>query len=427
MELMNLLATSQNYIDVAVDGIGTIPLPWLGNIIKWLFDLFSGMPGAIALGAILFTLALKTIVLPLDIYSRVKMKKQSLIMKSMRPQMEKLQQQYANDKNMYSQKVMELQRANGMNPLSACLPTIVSLIIFMIVFSAFSQYSAYANLTQYNEMTKSYSAAVQEYVLKDSSTEDKYFLIAYGDDDNPVAYIEGAAQSNIKGYKVDFDKFARYYAANNENSAPFEEGAKEAVKNEKVISFVRLRAREAAAEYYTEHRKEQSFLWIGNVWYPDSMFNKEVPTFDKFRSQITRAAGNIAANYEESYNEVTANLTKQKDAFNGYFVLIILSIGFMFLQQFVSMRSQKDANELSSVDGSAARTNKMMMIIMPIIFGIFSFMYSAAFSIYMIINTVYSLLSTIIINKIVSVRFERNEEKQQLDKASNRAGRKRLK
>ena len=75
------------------------------------------------------------------------------------------------------------------------------------------------------------------------------------------------------------------------------------------------------------------------------------------------------------------------------------------------MRSQKAANELSSVDGSAARTNKWMMIIMPIMFGLFSFMYSAAFSIYMIVNTLYGLISTLIINKVVTVRFANKEFK----------------
>ena len=99
----------------------------------------------------------------------------------------------------------------------------------------------------------------------------------------------------------------------------------------------------------------------------------------------------------------------------------------MFLQQFVMMRSQKAANEFSSVDGQGAQTNKMMMIIMPIMFGFFSFFYSAAFSIYMIINTAYSLISTLIINKIVSVRFDKNAEKQARNKLQGRAGRKRLK
>ena len=106
------------------------------------------------------------------------------------------------------------------------------------------------------------------------------------------------------------------------------------------------------------------------------MLNKEVPDYAKFTSATTRAGVTVS---ENDYNSVTFNLSEQKNNYNGYFVLIVLSIGLMFLQQFIMMRSQKAANELSSVDGSAARTNKWMMIIMPIMFGLFSFMYSAAF------------------------------------------------
>ena len=137
-------------------GVGTIPsddLNWIGKAISWIFELFQGY-GSVALGVLVFTLLLKTLVLPLDIYSRVKTKKQSLLMENMRPQMEKLQKQYANDRNMYSQKVMELQKANGYNPLGACLPMIVSLIIFMVVFSSFSTYSNYATLRDYNSMVE---------------------------------------------------------------------------------------------------------------------------------------------------------------------------------------------------------------------------------------------------------------------------------
>ena len=455
MGINSLLAS--NLIDVAVDGIGTINLSWIGYIIKWIFDLFSGMPGAIALGAIVFTLALKTIVLPLDIYSRVKMRKQSLLMDSMRGDMEKLQQQYANDKNMYNQKVMELQRANGYNPLGACLPTIISLVIFMAVFSSFSQYSQFANLSSYNAMAKEYSNAVQTYVLtsdRDSSNSE-YFLIAAVEDgkNNPVPntdikYEEGrfvdseGEEVNIYGYFVDYDKFASYYSsvigtsstADTADPLPADWSILDDVsKNDFVKDFVRYGARQAAADYYHAHRAENSFptgkWWIGNVWYPDSMFNKEVPSFSDFRNAISRAVGNtsIDSTYEESYNEVTYNLQKEKNTYNGYFVLIVLAIGLMFLQQFITMRAQKAASELSTVDGQGATTNKMMMIMMPIIFGFFSFMYSAAFSIYMIVNTTYSLISTLIINKVVSVRFKNETEKQSLRKAAGRAGRKRLK
>lgn len=98
MEISTLLAVSQNFIDFAVDSIPSVTLNWIGNLIKWLFDLFQGVYGGAILGTVIFTLILKTVTSPIDIFTRIKQKKQSLLMKSMRPQMEKLQKQYANDK-----------------------------------------------------------------------------------------------------------------------------------------------------------------------------------------------------------------------------------------------------------------------------------------------------------------------------------------
>ena len=66
------------------------------------------------------------------------MRKQSLKMEKMRPQLEKLQKQYANDQNTYNAKMMEMYKKNGYSMLGACLPMIVTLVIFMIVLGAFS-------------------------------------------------------------------------------------------------------------------------------------------------------------------------------------------------------------------------------------------------------------------------------------------------
>ncbi len=425
MEIVNILAS--NIVNsFGVEPIASVELDWIGRIISWIFELFSGY-GSVAIGVLVFTLCLKTLVLPLDIYSRVKSKKQSLLMKSMRPQMEKLQQQYANDKNMYSQKVMELQKANGYNPLCACLPMVVSLIIFMVIFSSFSTYSNYATLRNYNEMVSAYNSSVEIYVqTDDNDTDNSQFLI--GSDNN---------------YAVDFDKFTAHYKPvydeahasdvdENGNPAPktfnVEEfnALDENSRWEIVINYVKLNAREAASKWYNENKANTELGWIGNLWYPDSMLNKKVPNYSDFSQSVTRAMGaGVSATYEEDYNEVTFNLDSEKNTYNGYFVLIVLAIGLMFLQQFVMMRSQKDANELSSLDGSAAKTNKYMMIIMPIMFGVFSFFYSAAFSIYMITNTLYGLISTLIINKITTVRFEKKgiNEKKSMGRPSNNAKR----
>lgn len=410
-----LANVSTNFIDFAVEKIGMINLDWLGKVIQWLIE---GV-GIIGVGIILFTLILKTVTLPLDVYSRVKMKKQSLIMKKMRPEMEKLQKQYANDKAMYNQKVMELQKQNGISMFGACLPMIVTLVIFFLVFGAFSTYSQYANLSAYNAMVDSYNASVQMYVKNEDNANG--FLIesrdpALGD----VAYL------------VDFEQFI---TVSQTESSSFEDKT-EAEKMTIVRDYVRDNARKASADYYRSNKN--NFLWVNNIWYPDSPLNKEVPNFSGFSSTISRAVGNgIDASYEASYDEVTHYLREsgyenshgklEGKAVNGYFVLIVLAIGLMFLQQFISMRSQKDANELGTVDGSGAKTNKWMLIMMPIIYGVFSFLYSAAFSLYMITNTLYGLITTLIINKVMDVSFAKQEANGGYEAKRAQNKRKRLK
>ena len=437
MNILNLLSTE--YLPFGVESLPA-NIGGLANMVKWLFDLFNGFPGAVVVGVIVFTLVLKTIVLPLETYSRIKTKKQSLLMEKMRPQMEKLQKQYANDKNMYSQKVMELQKANGYNPLSACLPTILSLIIFMIVFSAFNTYANYATLTSYNHMVDAYNESVSTYVLTDdveNPTDNKYFLVEG----------EGEYAGN---YSVNYDKFQAYYATYKSQDEKIAEkmtkcdssavvsafvksgkfgDISESDKNEIVAAFVRCNARQAVRKFYLndpDGRASTKFIWIGNVWYPDSMFNKEIPDFSKFSSSVSRVVSGIGS-YKDSYNEVTADLGTFKNTHNGYFILIAVAIGLMFLQQFIMTRSQKAANELSSVDGSAARTNKMMMILMPLFYAFFSFFYSAAFSTYMITNTLYGLVTTLITNKLVSVSFAKKEINNELNKGKSVPKRKRLK
>lgn len=436
-----------------VKAISDIGLNWIGQLIRILIE---GI-GIVGVGIIVFTLILKTIVLPLDIYSRVKGKKQALIMERMRPQMEKLQKQYANDKNMYNQKVMELQKKNGYSMFGACLPMIVSLVIFIVVFNAFSTYSQYANLKNYNDMVGVYNGVVQSYVIPDEGANDKGFLkqvdLGDGKFDYSVDYgkfttvfsNEVVKKDEQGNYKNDFAFLSVAYEKCTDNSengiftflanqykaahTGYDGSFNVAMVNDTnggtelsdtavslrntLVSYCLEEPAAHQVEAYYEGGHNNSFLWVNNLWYPDSTLNKEVPDFAKFKSTVTQAS--IGDDYAESYNKVTAALGEQKGRYNGYFVLIILSIGLMLLQQWISMRANKSVNELGTVDGSGAKTNKWMMILMPIIYGIFSFFYSASFSLYMITNTVYSIVTMLIINKCVDVWFKKKEERGELD------------
>ena len=179
-------------------------------------------------------------------------------------------------------------------------------------------------------MVAAYNGSVLVYVTEDeANTDTEKFLIG---------------KDNC--YRVDFDKFIAFRGS--ELNAEEFNAKNENEKWEVVTSFVQLNARQAVVEWYEDNKSATEFGWIGNMWYPDSMLNKKVPDFSTFQSSVARAIGvGGSATFEDDYNEVTYNLTTEKNTFNGYFVLIILAIGLMFLQQFIMMRSQKAANELS--------------------------------------------------------------------------------
>jgi membrane protein insertase Oxa1/YidC/SpoIIIJ len=53
-------------------------------------------------------------------------------------------------------------------------------------------------------------------------------------------------------------------------------------------------------------------------------------------------------------------------------------------------------------------------------FAFFSFQYSSAFAIYMITSNLFSLLNTIVINKVVAVSLKKKEEKALQEKYNQR-------
>ena len=81
---------------------------------------------------VVFTLLIKLILLPLDYKSRKSMRR----MTRLQPQVAKLQKKYANDKEKLNQKTAELYSREGINPMSGCLPMLVSMVILFIMFAA---------------------------------------------------------------------------------------------------------------------------------------------------------------------------------------------------------------------------------------------------------------------------------------------------
>lgn len=464
MGIFNLMASA----DPVIPFLGKtfdISLNWIGKLIN---SLIGGV-GIVGVGIIVFSLILKIIVMPFDVYQRVSMRKQNIKMKENKEKLEKLQKQYANDKQMYSKKMMEIQKESGISMLSSCLPMILSLVIFFVAIGAFNDYSAYANLQNYNLMVNAYNDSLSPYCAELSEENLSDFTIAPENGSETIQVFlkvkdaDGTGSNGQKKYiyytvlapvdyeekKDDFEYLSdyvngyvdkNYYIDAEKTYADFKteidalvEAGKDEENPEKSLTkeaachdfFVSKAQSNVVKIYETEVTDRMSFGWIKNIWVTDASYKHPVLDYSGFKSSISNEKLNINgqkvkfnsvggytdAYNDASYNVVTAKLTSQKKQANGYFVLIALSIGTILLQQFVSMRSQKEQTEFSSVDGQGKSTQKMTLVIMTAMFAIFSFMYSSAFSIYMITSNLLSLITTLIINKIVDVVMNKKEEK----------------
>ena len=413
---------------------------WILNVITWFINLVAD----VGVGIMLFTLALKLITLPLDIFSRASMKKNALKMEMMRGDLEKLQKQYANNKQLYQQKMMALYKKNGYSAFSACLPTIVTLVFFFIVIGAFNSYSKQTDFQVFKDMGKAYDTKLEETIAANGdsivySEKDECYLINLDFVLNEKGYrnyfdvIENMSatdenryilRSNLTPEEVEFVK--TYLDIKDENFTLNDDNRKANSVNfvKKVAEkyeeeYILKDARKAAAETYEKNRsKSVVFPWVKNLWVVDSPFKPAIPTYTDLSTTLYGKSGNPAFT-EEKYNELTADLGKYKQTGfgkgNGLYILVALSILTMLASTLIMNKTQKTQMELSTVDGAngqAAMQQKMMTWMMPVMFGIFAFIYSAGFSIYMVTSSVLSTAFTLLINFCVEKSFKNKLAKE---------------
>lgn len=93
--------------------------------------------GSYGVAIILLTILIKMLLYPLT----VKQVKSMKGMQDLQPKMKKLQEQYKNNPQLMQQKIGELYKEAGVNPLAGCLPLIIQMPILMGMFYALQNFS----------------------------------------------------------------------------------------------------------------------------------------------------------------------------------------------------------------------------------------------------------------------------------------------
>ena len=327
---------------------------------------------------VLFTVILRLILSPLDIWQKVIARKNNKAMERMKPQLEVLQARYADDKQRLQQEQMALYKKEKYSTMGMCLPTIVTFVVFFVVFAGFRQMVGYQFAKDYKECVKTYNASISEQI---EQNKDKEFIKDNGDG------------------KYDIDDIIK-----NEDGAKFYAEAKQ-------------NAQHAVYEvYYSEDQVTiRSFLWIKNIFVSDN-WAQAVPDFATVTGQKGMATSKLTGITIDEYNDVMADVLGTggygKDGkWNGLLILPVLSIALSLLSTKLLSGSQaqppapaQDAQGEGAEKAKAQQQSmKMMQYIMPIMMGVFALFYSGAFALYMFTSSLCAILFQLTFNLIAKL------------------------
>lgn len=293
---------------------------------------------------IVFTIALKLLMSPLDILQRTSSQKQTRFMSAMQPEMAILQQKYGNDKQRLNQEQAKLYKKYNVNVGGMCFTMFITLGLSLLIFG-----TLYGSLRSFGEEKMYESYAKLDAVC-----------------------IEAQAQAE-------------------NNSSLVDENAKiEFVKDEIIVE-------------YKKQQKENSWLWVKNVWRGDTNTSQivELKAYAKYKKIDKNDADLI------SRNEIILDAVDEVNpGQNGYYILLVLAGVISFLTQFLSTK-------LLAPKGQKLNTmNKVMMAVIPLTMVIFASTSNTVFTLYIITNS----LMTAIISTIISlVMKSKNKGKTDTD------------
>jgi YidC/Oxa1 family membrane protein insertase len=339
---------------------------------------------------VVFTVILRLILSPLDIWQKLIARKNSKAMERMKPQLESLQEKYKNDKERYQQEQMALYKKEKYSMLGSCLPTIVTLVVFFVVFAGFRQMVGYQFALDYKNSYDVYTSAFTAELENTHGVTDLNGDGAIDKKDLPLME-NGAAIYNEANDKAQSAVYDSYYAK--------------------------------------EQTDMRSWLWIKNIFVPDT-WKDSVPEFLTVTGQSGFATSKLTGITIDEYDLVMAKVLGtggwgKNGSWNGWLLLPALSIALSFLSTKLLSNSQGTPPAMPTGDGEKKGDKmqanmKMMQYMMPVMMGVFALMYSGAFALYMFTSSLSSIMFQLSFNLIAKLVDKSRANKAGVPISNNR-------
>ena len=145
---------------------------FLFSILSWI----NSWVGSWGWSMVVFTIMIRLVLTPLDVKSRVSMRKTT----KLQPMQAALQKKYANDKEKLNQKMAELYKKEHINPLSSCLPLLLTWPILIAVFAAMRMVANKELLIQLGQLLNGEAITMERWLwIKNLWMPDNLFSPAY--------------------------------------------------------------------------------------------------------------------------------------------------------------------------------------------------------------------------------------------------------
>ncbi|MFA5449195.1 MAG: membrane protein insertase YidC [Clostridia bacterium] len=325
------------------------------NLYQWVQGWASdyAIIGAFGVTVILFSLFLRMGLLPLDIWQKMLSRKNAKKMEIMKPELDKINKQCGENRELLMQKQRILYKKHKYSAFSACLPSLATMAVFIIIFSGFNSAVRHHNSLVYENLSVRYEEVY--------STE----------------------------------------IAKSENEKPTEEEKSAAVKA----------AEDAVIAAYQPER----FLLTTNIFMPDTWVSP-IPDIQRYQGTGIGKLG-ITEVDKSDYNKVMQPIMdvyntneEGKKVWNGYLILPIISFALSIISsRLIKPPEQPQMAGQTEEQLKAQRSQaKVMNYMMPVMMGAFTLFYSTAFALYMVVGNLFSTSFNLLFN-VVTKRMDDKE------------------
>ena len=355
-----------------------IVTPLLGYLMKLLYIIFKNY----GLALIVFTLITKLITVPFQI----KQQKNTARLAKFQPQLKKLQNKYGNNKEKYQEEMMKLYTEEGINPMGSCLPMIITMVIlFSIIGVVYAPLKYVSNIdgnsfrltsTSSEKISDAETLVTDTIIIADKMDGKTYSELT--DKEKKDIFKEKVLKDGGKINGVKLKSVSDDYGESLEN---VEKVFSEYFPNDKNFSKFLLDEKKISNRLYS--RPQLLMFKISDNGYGQM--------FDVVDKKIGEELKRV------DYTFFGIPLSEMPSWSSLYLLIPVSSFLFQLILTFISQRYQKKNNPTAN---SAGMGMNLVLYIMPVFSFYIAFSFPVGLGLYWTLTSFYSLIQTIVLNKI---------------------------